>query len=126
MKDRQPGLQFIAWIALRRGVDRPLGLAHEAAGRLAAGDLTRQLAVQRSDVIGATLDSLNGINSGLTKLFAGVHVATGTIHLAAGEVAAGDLDLSRRTEEQAASLQQTAASMTELAQTVRQNAERAR
>lgn len=42
------------------------------------------------------------------------------------EMAAGNLDLSARTEEQAAALQQTAASMAELTNTVKQNAENAR
>jgi methyl-accepting chemotaxis protein len=38
----------------------------------------------------------------------------------------GNTDLSQRTEQQAASLQQTASSMEQLTGTVRQNAENAR
>ena len=41
---------------------------------------------------------------------------------AAGEIAAGNHDLSRRTEEQAASLEETAASMEQFTATARQNA----
>ena len=45
---------------------------------------------------------------------------------AAGEIAAGNTDLSRRTEQQAANTEETAASMEELTSTVKQNAEHAR
>jgi methyl-accepting chemotaxis protein len=46
--------------------------------------------------------------------------------VATGEIASGNLDLSARTEEQAASLQETAASLTQLTQTVKHNADNAR
>ena len=43
-----------------------------------------------------------------------------------GEIAAGNLDLSARTEQQASSLEETASSMEELTSTVKQNADNAR
>lgn len=49
-----------------------------------------------------------------------------SINTAAKEIAQGNVDLSRRTEEQAASLERTASSMEELASTVKQNAENAK
>ncbi|PPU21623.1 hypothetical protein XarCFBP6762_21330, partial [Xanthomonas arboricola] len=49
-----------------------------------------------------------------------------SINSAASEIAAGNQDLSQRTEQQAANLEETAASMEELTSTVRQNAEHAR
>lgn len=48
------------------------------------------------------------------------------IHTAAREISAGNLDLSSRTEQQSASLEETAASMGELTSTVKRNAEHAR
>ncbi|MGY1411268.1 MULTISPECIES: methyl-accepting chemotaxis protein, partial [unclassified Luteimonas] len=48
------------------------------------------------------------------------------INASASEIAAGNDDLSRRTEQQAASLEETASSMEELTSTVRQNADNAR
>jgi len=44
----------------------------------------------------------------------------------AAQIAGGNLDLSQRTEEQAASLQETAASMEQITATVKQNADNAR
>ena len=55
-----------------------------------------------------------------------VKVAVETIGTASKEIAQGNADLSRRTEEQAAALEKTAASMEELASTVKQNADNAK
>jgi methyl-accepting chemotaxis protein len=55
-----------------------------------------------------------------------VKVSVETINTAAREIAQGNADLSRRTEEQAASLEKTAASMEELSATVKQNADNAK
>jgi uncharacterized phage infection (PIP) family protein YhgE len=49
-----------------------------------------------------------------------------SIDTAAHEISAGNMDLSQRTEEQAASLEETASSMEELTSTVRQNADNAK
>ena len=51
-----------------------------------------------------------------------VQAGAAAIEGAAGEIAAGNHDLSRRTEEQAASLEETAASMEQFTATARQNA----
>jgi len=61
----------------------------------------------------------------LTDIVGRIQQATDSINLAAGEIASGNSDLSRRTEQQAASLEETAASMEELTSTVRQNADHA-
>ncbi len=55
-----------------------------------------------------------------------VKAASDSINTAAKEIAQGNVDLSRRTEEQAANLERTASSMDELASTVKQNAENAK
>jgi methyl-accepting chemotaxis protein len=55
-----------------------------------------------------------------------IRTTSGTVTLAAEELATGNADLSQRTEAQAASLEQTASSMDQLTATVAQNADRAR
>lgn len=55
-----------------------------------------------------------------------VKMTVETINTAAKEIAQGNADLSRRTEEQAANLEKTAASMEELSSTVKQNADNAK
>jgi hemerythrin-like metal-binding protein len=66
---------------------------------------------------GALRDMSQSLHGVVTQVRGGADaIATAT-----GQIAAGNLDLSSRTEEQASALQQTAASMEELAATVRQN-----
>jgi methyl-accepting chemotaxis protein len=55
-----------------------------------------------------------------------VRAGTESIGTASSQIAAGNLDLSSRTEEQASSLEETASSMEELTSTVKLNADNAR
>ena len=72
---------------------------------------------------------VDGMNKTLEVIVAPITVvkeATDAINVAAREIAAGNQNLSQRTETQAASLEETASSMEELTSTVRQNAENAK
>ena len=62
------------------------------------------------------------MSEGLSGTVRQVQAGAAAIEGAAGEIAAGNHDLSRRTEEQAASLEETAASMEQFTATARQNA----
>jgi len=110
---------------IRRKVGRQLLVAQAAARRLAGGDLSTQIAVKRGDEIGLLFDALNSINTGLASLVSNVRVSTDSLGVASRQIAAGNADLSARTETQASSLEQTAAAMDELTCTVRSNAENA-
>jgi methyl-accepting chemotaxis protein-1 (serine sensor receptor) len=119
-------LAGIVGAMLIRGIVVPLDEAVRVAGAVASGDLTRSIAVTAQDETGRLMRALNDMNQGLARLVGRVRSGTDTIATAAGQIAAGNLDLSSRTEAQAASLEQTAASMEELTSTVRQNADNAR
>ena len=56
----------------------------------------------------------------------GVKINTDTVSTASSEIAAGNMDLSSRTEQQASSLEETASAMEQLTSTVKQNADNAR
>ena len=114
-----------SWLALRRAIVAPLrdALAHFDA--IAAGDLSRPVARHRADEMGQLLDGLQQMQARLARTVTTVRESCESIGSAAGEIAAGTLDLSSRTEEQAASLEETAASMRGLTETVRRNALRA-
>lgn len=105
------------------GLDRMGQKFEEIANTL---DLSRRSASPRMDEFGraaVAFDKLmHRVESAMSTVSASVESATN----ATREMAAGNLDLSARTEEQAAALQQTAASMAELTNTVKQNAENAR
>jgi methyl-accepting chemotaxis protein len=111
--------------ALERGITRRLRLAVDLIGKVSKGDLTTEIEITSKDEIGMVLQALKEMNESLTKVVRKVRLGTDTIASACGEIAAGNLDLSQRTEEQAASLEETAASMEELTSTVKQNADNA-
>ncbi|EUC14733.1 methyl-accepting chemotaxis sensory transducer [Burkholderia sp. BT03] len=66
------------------------------------------------------------MRDGLVDTVSKVRGSTQSITLGGNEIAAGNADLSSRTEQQAAALQETAASMEELSATVKQNTDNAK
>jgi len=90
------------------------------------GNLTARMEGEYEGVFARMRDDANATTTQLTGIVRGIQVAADSINNAAQELAAGNNDLSRRTEQQAANLEVAAASMEELTSTVRQNAELAR
>ncbi|WP_420473043.1 methyl-accepting chemotaxis protein [Noviherbaspirillum sp. ST9] len=113
-----------AWLV--RSISRPLEKAIDVAGSIAAGDLTQRIDVETRDETGRLMSALKNMNGSLEKIVSEVRNSTETIATASGQIAAGNMDLSSRTEQQASSLEETASSMEELTSTVRQNADNAR
>ncbi|XYJ09569.1 methyl-accepting chemotaxis protein [Telluria sp. B2] len=116
---------LVAWWNTR-SITRPLARALDVANTVAAGDLTSRIEVTTRDETGMLLQALKTMNENLARTVSVVRSGTETIGTAANEVAAGNLDLSSRTEQQASSLEETASSMEELTSTVKQNADNAR
>jgi methyl-accepting chemotaxis protein len=114
-----------AW-RLTRGIVVPLGQAVDIAEAVANKDLTSHIAVDSRDETGRLLEALQKMNDGLISIVTEVRHGTEGISTASSQIAAGNLDLSGRTEEQASSLEETASSMEELTATVKQNADNAR
>jgi methyl-accepting chemotaxis protein len=108
-----------------RSITGPLNEAVAVATHVAEGDLTSQIDASCSDETGQMMLALRNMNDGLIKIVTEVRSGTEAITTASAEIASGNLDLSTRTEEQAASLGRTASSMRELTDTVRQNADNA-
>ena len=114
-----------AWF-ISSGIVRPIRHAVKVARRVAGGDLTGIIRVDSRDEIGQLLQALQDMNGSLLTIVGEVRGGTETIATASAEIAAGNLDLSGRTEAQASALEQTASSMEELTGTVKQNADHAR
>ncbi|RZI42381.1 HAMP domain-containing protein [Herbaspirillum sp. HC18] len=114
-----------AW-RVTRSITHPLHYAVHVARTVAAGDLTSDIHVRSKDETGELMQALKDMNASLAKIVAQVRSGTETIANASGEIAAGNMDLSSRTEQQASSLEETASSMEELTSTVKQNADNAR
>ncbi|HRF53464.1 MAG TPA: methyl-accepting chemotaxis protein [Aquimonas sp.] len=92
---------------------------------IAQGDLTRAIQRNYDGAFGQLATDANVTVSNLTRIIQQIKQATDAIQTAAAEIAAGNNDLSGRTEQQAHSLERTAVSMSHLTSTVRQNAESA-
>ena len=110
---------------LIRSILRPMRHAIDVANNIAAGDLTTEIKIRSTDEIGQLLGAIKEMSDSLVGIVSRVRSGTDAIATASHQIAAGNLDLSGRTESQASSLEQTAASMEELTGAVRQNADNA-
>ena len=114
---------------ITRGLLKQLGGEPEYAaaivGKIADGDLSAEIHLKAGDQ-SSLLFAMQAMRDHLAAIVGNVRAGTDTIATASGQIAAGNLDLSARTEAQAGSLQETAASMEQLTATVKQNADNAR
>jgi methyl-accepting chemotaxis protein len=117
-----------AWF-ISRGLLRQLGgqpgYAADIVRSIAAGKLDVRIATAPGDR-SSLLFAMAGMRDSLVDIVSQVRSGTLTIAQASTDIAAGNQDLSGRTDNQTRTLQDTAASMGELTGTVRQNADNAR
>ncbi|MDC6282483.1 methyl-accepting chemotaxis protein [Ralstonia solanacearum] len=114
-----------AGVLITRSITRPIGKAVNVAETVARGDLGSRIDAEGTDETSHRLAALADMNTRLTQIVDKVRDSSGSIAGAARPIAAGNADLSQRTEAQASSLQETAAGMEELTSTVKQNADNA-
>ncbi|MGI4857664.1 MAG: methyl-accepting chemotaxis protein [Janthinobacterium lividum] len=89
-------------------------------------DLTHRVSDIRRDEIGEMGSALNTLIERVHAVLGQVTHSSHAVALASQEISAGNVDLAARTEEQAASLGETASSMEQLTVTVQHNADNAR
>ncbi|TKC88850.1 methyl-accepting chemotaxis protein [Trinickia terrae] len=117
------------WLSVRLFgiVDGGLKRIRSALGDVSHSlDLTIRVPISGMDEIGQSAEAFNQLMDGFRAALGHVRTSSDTIVHATNEIAAGNMDLSSRTEQQAASLEETASSMSQLTETVRHNAEQAR
>ena len=100
---------------ITRSITLPLRRAVAVARRVADGDLGSRIEVSGSDETSELLQALRDMNDSLGAIVVQVRSGSENIATATGQIAAGNIDLSSRTEEQ------TSAAIHELASTIRQN-----
>lgn len=117
-----------AWVGflITASITRPLRRAVDVARAIAKGDLGQEIVVDRQEEVGQLLSALKEMNDALFGIVHQVRSGAESIATASTEIANGNQDLSVRTEHQASSLQETAASMEELTHTVENNDSHAR
>ncbi len=120
---------ILAAVFITRKLIRQLGGEPDYTARIASsiahGDLSISIDTTNATK-GSLLMEVREMRNSLKDIVGQVRVGTETIGTASREIAAGNIDLSSRTEMQASSLEKTASAMEELTSTVKQNADNAR
>lgn len=93
---------------------------------LAQGNLKREMTGTYGGQIKVLQESANSTITKLREITEGISEASSNVNGASVEIATGARDLAQRTESQAATLEQTAAAMHEVTETVNRNADNAR
>ncbi|MBU2362887.1 MAG: methyl-accepting chemotaxis protein, partial [Alphaproteobacteria bacterium] len=108
--------------------EQEMVVTHVGAGlkRLSDGDLTASIGDDLDGAYAKIRDDFNSASVTLREALTAVLESAGTIRGGSDEIASATDDLSRRTEQQAASLAQTAAALDEITATVKRSAEGAR
>ncbi|OEJ15162.1 chemotaxis protein [Brachyspira hampsonii] len=108
-------------------ITKPLEIVVEEAQEIEKGDLSniKQRIKPRKDEIGVLSKSFVSMRRKLAETITEVNTASNNIVKAAQELSQGNIDLSRRTESQAASLEETASSMEEMASTIKSSTDHA-
>ncbi|SER57698.1 methyl-accepting chemotaxis protein [Giesbergeria anulus] len=116
------GTVLALWIT--RSIVAPLKRAVQIAQQVAAGNLGSPINdIKGRDETTDLLRALREMDEGLSSIVSQVRSGAESMASATRQIAAGNIDLSSRTEEEASALEQTVASMHELTSTVRQNFE---
>ena len=118
-------LAVLLALAITRTITLPLIETLRVAEKIAKGDLTATLTSTRRDEPGMLMNAVATMNENLKNIIHDVRNGVDSVARSASEIAAGNMDLSSRTEQQSAAVVETAASMEELTSTVALNAENA-
>ena len=119
------GLGLVVTRAVVRQIGgEPVAVA-QVVEQIASGDLSERVHAGSADPR-SILYAVARMQERLATTIGSIRESAESVSVASKQIASGNIDLSARTEEQAASLEQTAASMLELTQTVSQNSDNAR
>jgi len=113
-------------VLVTRSITRPLSGAVLAADRMAAGDLSHDLVVNRRDETGQLLGSMQNMTVRLRSILGDVRSAADALSSASAEVSSTSQSLSQAASEQAASVEQTSASIEQMSASIAQNTESAK
>ena len=113
----------LIYVLLKKYLLDTLLAAKEQCSRIADGQLQHTVPVSASSrsEIAEVMRSIEQMRLALIQIISQVRDSCHSVANASQEIAAGNIDLSSRTEQQASALTQTAASMEELSATVKQN-----
>lgn len=118
-------VSIIFAIFIGRRITRLLGDVQVAIEHMSNNDFTGNIEVNSQDEIGRVAQALALLSKNFTLVVRQVRTSTDSIGTASSEIAAGNLDLSTRTEEQASVLGTITGSINDFSDAVRENATQA-
>lgn len=104
-------------LTMRRQMENISGAAGENA------DLSMRLDLQRNDEVGQTAQAFNRMMDTFEGMVAQIRQSAEAIAASSRQIASGNENLSQRTDQQAASLAETASSLEQITATVKQTAD---
>jgi methyl-accepting chemotaxis protein len=107
-------------------VDRGLNETGAVLRALAEADLTRRMEGEYKGAFATLKADINKVADGLSEIISQLRTASTTLHESTSKIMTGSNDLSRRTALQSSTIEETTAAMSQLANTVMQNASRAK
>jgi len=116
-------MALYGWRNLHRAVVAPIQASINAARILAGGDLTTRMAVDRHDELGQLQAFVRQLNLNLASVLVDIRSNFTLTRSTTTQVRTANVNLSERTEAQAANLQQTTANMGQITDTVGQTAD---
>ena len=117
------------WFVMRsmtHSITHRLRRMRDIADAIAHGDISQDVQWRVNDEIGEVMAALKAMSDGLNSTVSQVRFSVDSMVTASREIAAGASDLSQRTEQTAARLQETAASVGVLHHSVQDNTEASR
>lgn len=109
---------------LSRTIIQPLRTVSEHFSRIGKGDLSHSINVQSNNEIGLLCLNLQNMQNGLRDTVKTIRDGVESINVGMQEIASGNSDLSTRTEQQAAAVVETAASMEQISATTKNNTDK--
>jgi methyl-accepting chemotaxis protein len=113
-------------VAVTRSITKPIAQVVEHAQRIAAGDLTREIAVNGRSETGKLQQAMYDMSNTLSSIIRDVREGSAAVASAAAQVSTSSQSLSQGTSEQAASVEEMSSSLEEMNASITQNAENSR
>jgi methyl-accepting chemotaxis protein len=118
-------IALVIWLVLRSAILRPFMQIQDFAGKVAGGDLTADIDVDRGDEVGRMVKTIRDMAQKLRSVIREVVDTTANVSAGSRELSSASQSMSEGATEQAASLEEVSSSVEEMASNIKQNADNA-
>jgi len=116
------GIAIVLGVYIARLISRPIKEMVTVAGRIAGGDLNVAVTVKTGDETGELAQAFNKMADNINRTMSSINQAAEQVASGAQQIAASGEILSQGSTEQASSIEEITASMTQVAVQTKQNA----